>query len=361
MSALKQPRVALDLESNGFHRYPERVCLVQVAVAGGVYLIDPLAVRDISPLGDLLAAPSVEKIFHSADYDVRSLDRDWSFRVSPLFDTNIAAAFVGHSSLGLAALLKECLNVEVSKTRKLQRADWAIRPISSELRAYAAEDVRHLDRLATLLRERLAESGRTEWVKEECERLSNVVYVPPDSENAFLSVKGSRDLDGRGLAILRSLYSFREREATRRDRPPFKIFSNATMVALAADPQADLHAVKGIGRYAFGRGASGICRALREGMGAAPVERRQLVSSDGVRISAKERRSARKRLGVLKQWRLELARSLGLGVGLVWSAASLERISLDPARLDDEMTDPIVRQWQRRELGDSLSALVERL
>ena len=86
MSALKQPRVALDLESNGFHRYPERVCLVQVAVAGGVYLIDPLAVRDISPLGDLLAAPSVEKIFHSADYDVRSLDRDWSFRVSPLFD-----------------------------------------------------------------------------------------------------------------------------------------------------------------------------------------------------------------------------------------------------------------------------------
>ena len=330
-------------------------------MADSVYLIDPLAVKDISPLGDLLAAPSVEKIFHSADYDIRSLDRDWSFRVSPLFDTGIAAAFVGHTSLGLAALLKECLNVEVSKTKKLQRADWTIRPISPELQAYAAEDVRHLDCLAILLRKRLDRLGRTEWVKEECERLSNVRYTAPDSENAFLSVKGSRNLDGRGLAILRALYSFREREAIRRDRPPFKIFSNATMLALAAGPQSDLRVVKGIGRYAFGKGASNLRRSLREGMNSDPIERQQPVSSDRARISAKNRQAARKRLGVLKQWRLEQARNLGLGAGLVWSAASLERISLDPARFDDEMTVPSVRQWQRRELGDSLSALVERL
>ena len=363
-SALKQPRVSLDLESNGFHRYPERVCLVQVAVADDIYLIDPLAVGDISPLGDLLAAPSSEKIFHSADYDIRSLDRDWSFRVSPLFDTSIAAAFVGHSSLGLAALLKECLSVEISKTKRLQRADWTIRPISPELRAYAAEDVRHLNRLAALLRERLDELGRAEWVKEECKRLSNVRYAPPDSENAFLSVKGSRDLDGRGLAVLRSLHSFREREAIRRDRPPFKIFSNATMLALAADPQSDLCAVKGIGRYAFGRGASRLLSSLRQGMDAAPIERHErekLVSSDRARISVKERQTARKRLGVLKRWRTEQASNLGLSVGLVWSAASLERIAQDPGGFDEEMVSADVRKWQRTEFAPSLSALVKRL
>ena len=86
---MKQPRVALDLESNSFHRYPERVCLVQLAIANDVYLIDPLAIEDLSALGRLLSAPSVEKIFHAADYDIRSLDRDWNFRVSPLFDTGI--------------------------------------------------------------------------------------------------------------------------------------------------------------------------------------------------------------------------------------------------------------------------------
>ena len=363
-SALKQPRVALDLESNGFHRYPERVCLVQLAAADGIYLIDPLVVDDVSPLGDLLAAPSVEKIFHSADYDVRSLDRDWSFRVSPLFDTGIAAAFVGHSSLGLAALLKECLNVQVSKAKKLQRADWTVRPISPELRTYAAEDVRHLNRLAALLRENLDELSRTEWVKEECGRLSNVRYAPPDSENAFLSVKGSKGLDGRGLAILRSLHSFREREAIRRDRPPFKIFSNATMLALAANPQSDLRAVKGIGRYAFGRDASNLRNSLRRGMDAPPVERherRKLVSSGRARISVKERQTARKRLGVLKRWRAEQARNLGLSAGLVWSAASLERIAHDSARFDDEMASSSVREWQRREFATSLSEVVKRM
>ncbi len=163
--ALKQSRVAVDLESNGFYRYPERVCLVQLAVGPSVYLIDPLALEDPSPLGELLADAAVEKVFHSADYDIRSLDRDWGFPVRGLFDTSIAAAFVGAERLGLAAVLKEYLDVEVNKSKRLQRADWTRRPISDELLRYAAEDVRHLARLRTLLYDRLDSLGRTEWVR----------------------------------------------------------------------------------------------------------------------------------------------------------------------------------------------------
>ena len=116
-SAQKQSRVAVDLESNGFYHYPERVCLVQLAASEDIYLLDPIALDEVTPLGELLADDTVEKVFHSADYDIRSLDRDWGFRVRNLFDTSIAAAFVGSEKLGLAAVLKEYLNVDVIKDK----------------------------------------------------------------------------------------------------------------------------------------------------------------------------------------------------------------------------------------------------
>ena len=360
-SALNHRRVALDLESNGFHRYPERICLVQLAVSDRIYLVDPLAVDDMKPLGELLAAPSVEKIFHAADYDIRSLDRDWSFSVSPLFDTSIAAAFVGSSRLGLDTLLKECLDVEIFKSKRLQRADWTRRPLSNELQAYAAGDVRYLERLATVFNRKLADLGRTEWVREECERLSRVRFSAPDKDGTFLSLKGSRGLDGRGLAILRSVYSFRDREARRRDRPPFKIFSSAAMLALAASPRSDLASVKGIGVYGRGRGAHRLRKALNQGMEAEPVQRPQSQSPGRVRVSPKERQIARGRLSKLKDWRKEQAHRLGLGVGQVWSGTSLERISIDPSGFREELRHESVRNWQRGEFSDSLHSLVTSL
>jgi len=364
-SALKQPRVALDIESNGFYRYPERICLVQLATADGVFLIDPLDTLDpqeLAPLGELLAAPSVEKIFHAADYDVRSLQRDWGFRIRPLFDTGIAAAFAGSERLGLGAVLQEYLGVEVNKSKKLQRADWTLRPLSDEQVRYAADDVIYLERLTALLRQRLAELGRTDWVAEECERLANVEYTPPDIEMGFLSVKGSGALDGKGLAALQSLYMFREVEALRRDRPPFKVFSDAAMLALAANPRSDLSKVKGLGRYARGRYSSGVRRALREGIEAGPFKRpKRPFAANGHRATPDERSSARKRLKLLKEWRSSTAKRLALDPGLVWPLPSLDRLSLRPRELDAEMTDDAVRDWQRRQLGESLAAALKRM
>ena len=361
VSALTEPRVALDIESNGFHRYPERVCLVQLATGGNIFLVDPLAFENIAPLGELMASSSVEKLFHAASHDIRSLDREWHFHVTPLFDTSIAAAFVGHGSLGLASLLKECLSVDIPKSKRLQRADWTLRPISAELQEYAAADVRHLHRLASILRDRLDELGRTEWVREECERLANVKYVPPDVDAAFLTVKGSRDLDGRALAVLRSLHGFREREARNRDRPPFKIFSDAAMVTLAANQDYDLSEVKGIGRYAYGRRASGVRKAIRQGLEVEPVRRPRNKRDDRPRIGTGERKAIRERLRLLKQWRLDLALTLNLGPGLLWPARSLERISANPCRVESELHDSSVRRWQREEFAASLSACVARL
>lgn len=352
-SAQRQPRVAVDLESNNFHRYPDRVCLVQLATPGAVYIIDPLSIEDVTPLGELLANAAVEKVFHSANSDLRLLDRDWKFPVRGLFDTSMAAALVGSERLGLAAVLAEYLGIEIDKNKKLQRADWSLRPLTGALLRYAALDVLHLERLAALLYQRLDELGRTEWVKEECRRLEGIRYVAPEAEWRFLSVKGSRDLDGRGLAVLRSLHAFRETEAVRCDRPPFRIFSDAAMVELAASPYSDPARVKGLGRYGRGRLSLGVRHAIHEGIGAGPVRR------------PRKRRAAlrenRTRLRLLKNWRSGEANRLKLSPFLLWPTASLSRLSVTwTDGLDDEMESDEVRRWQRQELGEALWTFVHR-
>ena len=355
-SAMRKPHVAADLESNGFFRYPERICLVQLATDDAVHVIDPLSIDDPAPLGKLLADPSVGKIFHSADYDIRSLDRDWGFHIRGLFDTSIAAAFVGSEKLGLAAILKEYLDVDVNKDKKLQRADWSRRPLTDEMLRYAAQDVAHLARLKGVLDGKLARLGRTEWVREETDRLARVRHTPPDEEWGFLSVKGSRDLDGRGLAVLRSLHSFRENEALMLDRPPFKVLSDSVIASLAADPQADIRKVKGIGRYGRGPAVGKVRRAMQEGMGAPPVRRPRQPRAEGERLSPKERAKARDRLRLLKGWRAEQAARLGLDPPLIWPAVSLGRLAAKPDSLPSEMECGDVRRWQRREFGESLRA-----
>lgn len=368
--ASRRPRVALDLEANGFHRYPERICLLQLASPESVFLIDPLAIPDVSPIGGLLADPSVEVVMHSADYDVRSLDREWGFRVRNLFDTSIASAFVGSEKLGLGAVLEEYLDVSVNKSKKLQRADWTKRPLSPEAQRYAAEDVYHLERLRDLLAKRLADLGRPEWVQEECERQTRVRFRPRDPEWAFASLKGSRALDGRGLAVLRELHRYREQEAVRMDRPPFKIMSDAALVDLAASPRSDLAGIKSLGRYRNPPASRGLHAAIRDGLRARPVTRPassvstpRLTASERAsvsipRLTASERAKVAARLKRVKEWRSGLGQELRLDPALLWPAASLEVLARSPGDLGAELEGPNVRAWQRREFGESLRSFL---
>ena len=359
-SALRQPRVAVDLEGDNFYHYPDRICLVQLAISDTVYIIDPLSIEDITPLGELLANAAVEKVFHSANSDLRLLDRDWKFPVRGLFDTSIAAAFVGSEKLGLASVLKEHLGIEIDKNKKLQRADWSRRPLTRALLRYAALDVLHLERLTTLLNERLDTLGRTEWVKEECQRLEGIRYVAPEAEWRFLAVKGSRDLDGRGLAILRSLHAYREKEALRCDRPPFKIFSDAAMVALAVSPYSDLSRFKGLGRYRDGSFSGGVRHAIHEGIRAGTVQRPRKHPAE--RSGNRMRRSLLKeRLRLLKDWRGGEANRLKLSPFLVWPTTNLERLSETwTDGFDDRMESEEVRRWQRQEFGEALWTFMHR-
>jgi ribonuclease D len=347
--------IALDTESNSFHRYPEQLCLIQIATRRRVYIIDPIVLKEIAFLKEVLADTSIIKVVHGADYDIRSLDRHYGFRIHNLYDTNIAARFAGLKRVGLAALLEDLLDVTIPKTKRLQRADWGRRPLSSEALDYAAADVRYLFALREILVKRLRILGRTEWVTEECARLEKVRYAAPSLETIYLSAKGANDLDGRGLAILRSLFLFREEEARRQNRPPFFVIPETALISLATSPTAVLSDIPGLGQTELQRFGRGLQQALREGLAAPPIRRLPPMPEEGMS------REQFQRLGRLKAWRVSLGATLSLDPSLLWPTASLERLAKAPDTLDSELASADIRSWQRDRFAVALSTYLESL
>ena len=315
---------------------------------------------DVRPLGNLLGNRSVEKVLHGSDYDIRSFDRDWGFRVNNLFDTATAAAFVGSKQVGLQSVLKEHAGVELTKSRKLQRSDWSMRHLSREALSYAADDVLHLLKVRETLSERLEELSRLGWVREEFARLEQVRHTPTSRETAFLSAKDSRDLDGRGLAILRELFQFREREASRLDRPCFKVIPDFALVKLSSEPTADLSTIKGLGRFGRPPADRGLRAAVNRGLRSQPVTRPPRPRSKDAPDRA-ERDRIRARLRDLKTWRSRVGKDLGLDPSLLWPTVSLERLARHPCDLQSELASAEVRAWQKREFSASLARALEDL
>ena len=352
----EQPAIAVDLESNGLHRYPEHICLVQLATESQCYILDPLAIGDMTALGELLRDPAVEKIFHSADYDIRSLDRDWGFRVVGLYDTSIAAHFTGIDHLGLGTVLEMALGIKLEKDRRLQRADWTMRPLSARALDYAAADVAYLIALRRRLGEALDAEGRTAWAAEECARLARIQYTPPDGpEDAVFSAKGARALRGPELAVLRQLLLLRDKEARRRNRPPYQVLSTDSLIALSSNPDADLTEVPGITRLVIARLGPALREALRAGKAAPPLNRPLRETTPLPRPTATEIL----RLQQLKVWRTAEAEFLKLDASLIWPMVSLERLARAPDAFDRELGAPEVRQWQHQHFADSLRAVLE--
>ena len=236
--------IAFDLEADSLHHYREKVCLIQVATEKAVFLVDPLAVTDISPLGPLLANPDIRKVFHGADYDIRSLYRDFSLEVRNLFDTMIACQLLGEKEVGLAAALKKRFGVELDK--RYQKADWSKRPLDSGMIAYAAADTSLLVALYRQLEAELVARGRLSWVEEESAFLSEVRAADREGEPLFCRFKGASKMEPRTLAVLEELLRFRDMRACSTDRPPFKVLSNETLRALAEKKPRKVQELNGI-------------------------------------------------------------------------------------------------------------------
>jgi len=342
--------IVLDTESNSFHHYPEQICLIQIATRHKVCIIDTISLKELDPLKEVLVDDSIKKVIHGADYDIRSLDRHYGFRIRNLFDTSIAARFTGITQFGLAALTRDLLGITINKSKRLQRADWGRRPLSAEALEYAATDVRHLLALQEILDQRLRTLGRAAWVAEECARLEEVRYTAPNLETAYLSVKGAKDLDGRGLAVLQSLFLFREQEARRQHRPPFFVLPDASLIFLATSPEAALSEVPSLGQTGLKRFGQGLQQALHNGITAPPIHRPHPIKA--VRASEEQVQ----RLSRLKEWRTSLGSSLSLDPSLLWPLTSLERLAKAPDTLSVELTSDEIRHWQCDVVASSLQA-----
>ncbi len=259
--------IAIDTESNSFHAYYERICLIQISTSERDYIVDPLALKDLSPLGKVLADPASQKIFHAASNDILGLKRDFQFYVANLFDTAIACKLLGYTHLGLAKILEEQFEVKLNK--KWQRCDWGRRPLQEDQLAYAQLDTHYLialrHRLAAVLEARgLAEKAREAFAKA-CEQENQEKTFHPGN---FIQIRGARALDPIGQCVLKALYVYRENEARRRDRAPFRILSNETLLRLAQTRPTTVQQfakTKGVPQsYRRGRGASHLLELIRK-------------------------------------------------------------------------------------------------
>ncbi len=233
------PHIAVDTESNSFHAYYDRICLIQISTPEEDFIIDPFAIRDLSPLKAIFDDPNLEKIFHAASNDVLGLRRDFQIRIRNLFDTALACNFLGYKQLGLSKILEAHFGVALNK--RWQRYDWGKRPLIAEQLDYARLDTHYLISLRHILAAELQThdlwKSALEAFGKACEQQSQEKTFHP---GAFIQLHGARALDPAGKRILKALYIFREQEAKRRNRAPFRIMSNETLVRLAFTRPKDI-------------------------------------------------------------------------------------------------------------------------
>jgi len=350
--------LALDCEAAGFHRYSDRLCLVQVTTPSNTYVVDPQGFDITDLLRAPLEDPDVQILMHGADFDLRLLDRDLGIKLAGLFDTQIAASLLGSSQLGLAALLDSRLGITVSK--KYQRADWAERPLTEGMLEYAAGDTRYLQALADLLVTDLEVAGRASWAEEECRALETAALAPRDpavDKDPVLRVKGARDLTPRHVTALREALAWRDDIARRRDRATFRVVGDPPLIeAVARLPRdtAGLADIKGFPKglaHAEGKELLRRLRAIAE----MPEEELKPYPKVRGRGPGRPPPEVEDLADALKAVRNVRADEFGLDRGTLLSNAVITAVALAAPGNPEALTSVEgIRRWQVEAVGSKL-------
>ena len=330
----KHAYIAIDTESNSLYAYKEKFCLMQLTGDNINAVVDTLAV-DIRSILPVFSDPAVEKIFHSADSDIRVFKAAMDCTFANIFDVMVAAKYLGIIKCGLDNMVKEFFGLEMNK--KFQKADWGRRPLTKEMLDYASSDTVHLKKLRDLLAAELIKKGRLEEVTGQFAQICKVEPHPMRfDESGFLTLKSARQLNGRGLAVLRELYLAREVAAIKRNTPSFKIISEDLMLRLSVAPREGLHNLsifKGVSAYVLANHGAWIREALQKGLKAPEyhVPRREI---------SREKRAyfetVKTRFKNLKMWRKEMAARRNMLPEAIMGNDVLERVALSqPKTLED--------------------------
>jgi len=353
------PAVAVDLEADSMYHFQEKVCLIQMATLQSSAVIDPLRLQDLESLRPVFANPAIEKIFHGADYDVRSLFRDFGIEIAHLFDTQIACKFLGLKETSLEAVLQARFGVTLNK--KYQRKDWSKRPLPDEMIAYAADDVRYLLPLTKMLVGELKDKGRLAWVQEECDLLSRVRSPQNNHEPLFLGFKGAGRLNPRSLAVLEALLQLRRRVAENKDRPLFKVFSNKSLLQLAVEKPTNTKRLD----------ESGVLSSKQFKMYgdelAEAIHRARQIPSDDLPVYPRKKNRAMHpavpdRIKALKNWRDKKARTLGVEPAVLLNKSMLAALATEkPVKRQSLNAVKELKEWQKNEFGDEIVGVLKRV
>lgn len=227
-------RIVLDLEADSLHRYKQKICLIQYADDEQACLIDPLAVEDMRPFVSWLEKATIW--MHGADYDMSLFLMTWGVLPKMIFDTQTAARLLGFRQFGLASLVEHFFHIELSKAS--QKADWAKRPLSDNMVNYALNDVKYMLGMADIMTAKLKELNRYDWFLEICSHALETGRQRHESENPDpWRIKGSGKLKKKGLAALKILWEWRDREAQQWDKPSFMVCSNNSLIKWSTELQ----------------------------------------------------------------------------------------------------------------------------
>lgn len=331
-----QEIIAVDTESNSLYAYQEQVCLIQFSTPQKDYLIDTIALTDLSPLGPIFRSVSILKVFHAAEYDLICLFRDFGFHFNFLFDTMIAARTLGYPKFGLGDMLAQFFNLHIDK--KYQRANWGKRPLKEEMLAYARLDSHFLIPMQEKLRGELKETGRWDLALEDFRRMTKGIEDTTETcPSDFWKLPRAHKLDPHKAAVLKSVYQFRESQAEAQDRPTFKVISHRALVAIAEECPThvnDLEKCYGMNKKLVQRYGKGLLKAVRQGKNSPP---------EYAPRCQHPKNSTLDRIEALRDWRKRTGREMNVPSDVVLPRDVLNRIARvnpqDIEALENEMWD----------------------
>jgi ribonuclease D len=366
----RQTLVAVDTESDSLFRYYPKVCLIQLTTFADPatpdpalvvdYLVDPLRCDDIAPLELILANPAIEKTMHAAENDIFVLQRTYGFTFQNIFDTQLAARILGWKRLGLAAILEEQFGVISDK--RMQRTDWGSRPLTPQQIAYAQMDTHYLPALRQRLYAELQRRQRWEEAQEAFALIQELRFAEREAnERSFWQMKGVRELPSASLGVLAALWNWREQEAQRRDRPPFKVLNDEVLIRLAEQrptTAAALRLVRGLSSQQAAAFGPALLRAIEQGAQTSPpspptpiIRPEQSLDADSAR-----------RFEALRHWRTRVAEARGVTPDIVFTNETLLAIARRrPQSEADLLTIPTIGPWKARHYGPELLAALRRI
>jgi len=349
----RAPILAVDTESNSLFAYREQVCLIQFSTPEADYLVDPLALDDLSPLAPLFADRKIEKVFHAAEYDLICLKRDFGFEFNMLFDTLIAARILGREAVGLGSILEAEFDVVVNK--RYQRANWGKRPLPDHLLDYARLDTHYLITLRDRLKAELEEKDLWLLALEDFKRLRLVKAEKIGTgqiNNKKVDpwrVNGSYDLEPQQAAILLELCRYRDKKAQNLDRPLFKVIGDRTLLAIALEAPDNFRELKnlpGMSSKQINRHGKQLLSAVRRGLNAEPLHPTRQPRPDWRFLD---------RLEALREWRKITARTMGVKSDIVLPRDLLFALAEANPKDQNELESALEQvPWRLEKFGDQI-------